>query len=268
MFFRFFLGLMFAFSLVFGSSYDEILKNGTVKIGVSPNMPPFSKYSGDKFEGFEIEFAKALSKKIFSENISITFVAVEQQDRQDAVKNNDVDMLIAAYTVNDERAREVDFSVPYFSIILSLVSKKADNIKSESDLRGKKVATIKNSNSDIWLKQKGFDVVYCLNNNECYKKVKNGEAVGFMHNIVSTATIPIIDNDFEISINFANLAFMDCVTTQKGNTVLMEKINNAIVELSKEGFFKDKYSETFVPFYRGSLDKKYFILDDIYRMMF
>lgn len=256
------------FGVVFGSTYDEIVRNGNVRIGVSPSMPPFSKLNGDRFEGFEIDFARELVNQIFPSNVSITFIGVEQANRQKAVKNNDVDMLIAAYTVNDERAKEIDFSAPYFSIILSIVAKKSDGIKSEADLRGKKIAAIKNSNSDDWLKKKGHSIVYCANNNECYQKVKNGEAVGFMHNIVSTATIPIIDNEFENALNFSNLSYMDCVATQKGNNALVEKINTGIIHLSKNGFFKNKYNETFVPFYKGALDKKYFILDDIYSLMF
>lgn len=262
-----FVGFML-FSLCFGSDYTEILKQNVIKIGVSPNMPPFSKFSNDNFEGFEIDFAKHLIEKVFNQGIKIQFIPVEQSQRLDAVKSNSVDILIAAYTQNEQRAKEVDFSMPYFSIILALTSKKSSNIKTQGDIKGKKIATIKNTNSDIYLKQNGFEIVYCKDNKECYEKVKNDEAVGFMHNIVSTATIPVIDQEFENSIKFSQLAYMDCVVTQKGNSSLIEKINKGIMELSKEGFFKKKYEETFVPFYRGMLDKKYFILDDLYSIMF
>lgn len=263
----FFVGLML-FSLVFSSDYAEILKNQNIKIGVSPNMPPFSKLSGGNFDGFEIEFAKELIGKIFQQGMKITFVPIEQSKRLEAVKQNQVDILIAAYTQNEQRAKQVDFSMPYFSIILALTSKKSQGIKTEADLKGKKIAAIENTNSDIYLKQKGYSVVYCKDNKDCWDKVKSDEAIGFMHNIVSTATIPILDSEFENSIKFGNLAYMDCVVTQKGNKSLVEKINKAIMDLSKDGFFKKKYEETFVPFYRGTLDKKYFILDDIYSLMF
>ena len=51
---------------------------------------------------------------------------------------------------------------------------------------------------------------------------------------------------------------------QKGNTDLAEAVNQALISLSKEGFFKKAYNDTFEPFYKGTVDKKYFLLDDIY----
>ncbi|MSN96451.1 transporter substrate-binding domain-containing protein [Campylobacter sp. FMV-PI01] len=260
--------LFFLIVAAFAADYDEILKNKNIKIGVSTNMPPFSKISGSKFEGFEIDFAKALVEKIFPNDVKITFVGVEQSNRKEAVKNSEVDILIAAYTRNENRAKEVDFSIPYFSIILSTVSKKASNIKNEADLRYKKVAVIKNTNSYYYLVDNGYNILECKDNFDCFKKVKNDEAVAFMHNIVSTATIPIIDPNFEVSLKFPKLSFMDCVATQKGNTTLIEKINKSIIELSKEGFFRQNYENTFATFYKGKLDKKYFILDDFYSLIF
>lgn len=268
MLFKVVLTFFVSVSFIFGANYDELLQNKNIKIGVSPNMPPFSKSTSNGFAGFEVEFAKALTSKVFPNGMNITFIGIEQSDRLNAVKNKEVDILIAAYTINDERAEQIDFSAPYFSIILSLVSKKSSNIKSKTDLMGKTIATIKNSNSDDWLKKNGINIVYCKNNMECYQKVKNDEAIGFMHNIVSTATIPLIDNNFEISIKFSDLAYMDCVATQKDSSKLLEKINSAIVELSKEGFFKKNYNDTFATFYKGMLDQKYFILDDLYSILF
>nr|WP_314441922.1 hypothetical protein [uncultured Campylobacter sp.] len=54
---------------------------------------------------------------------------------------------------------------------------------------------------------------------------------------------------------------------QKGNKELLDFINAELVKLSKEGFFKKAYQNTFEPFYRGTADKKYFLLDGIYDLL-
>ncbi|RKV98531.1 MAG: amino acid ABC transporter substrate-binding protein, partial [Campylobacter sp.] len=54
---------------------------------------------------------------------------------------------------------------------------------------------------------------------------------------------------------------------QKGNQSLLDFINADLIKLSKEGFFKKAYEDTFEPFYRGTADKKYFLLDGIYNML-
>ncbi|PSM52563.1 periplasmic cysteine-binding protein [Campylobacter blaseri] len=252
------------------NSYQEIIDSKTIRIGVSKYMPPFSKLQDDgTFEGFEITFAKNLIQRMFNENMNIVFTAVEQSERIDVLENNKVDMVIAAFTRNDEREKHVDFSIPYFSINLSMVTPKKLNIKNIGDLQGKNILTIKNTNSDVYLQKQGkFNIVYCIDNGDCYKKMRNGEGDAFMHNIVSTATIPLLDSNYEVSIGAIGESFFDCVTIQKGNTQLLNKVNEVIISLAKEDFFSNSYNETFKPFYRGSVDKKYFILDDIYKMMF
>lgn len=51
---------------------------------------------------------------------------------------------------------------------------------------------------------------------------------------------------------------------QKGNTELLDFINDQLILLNKNGFFRKAYENTFVPFYKGTVDKKYFLLEDLY----
>ncbi|WP_297574445.1 transporter substrate-binding domain-containing protein [uncultured Campylobacter sp.] len=252
----------------FGADFDEIVQNKFVRIGVSPYMPPFSMQNDNgEFEGFEIGFSKVLIEKIFGKDVEVKFIAVQQSDRSKALREDKVDMIVAAYTRNPKRARVVDFSIPYFSINLSVVTPISANIKKISDLYGKRVLTIENTNSDDYLKKVGkFKIVYCQDNKECYNKLRAKDADAFMHNIVSVATIPLINPDYEISIKQIGQSFMDCVAVQKGSTKLLSKINETIIELGQSGFFKESYNNTFKTFYRGTLDCKYFVLDDIYGM--
>lgn len=262
------LALFCAFA--FSNTLSEIKQKGVIRIGVSKYMPPFSQLNDNgSFSGFEIDLAKRIAGDILGDGGKVEFIAVEQADRLDVVRQNKVDLLIAAYTRNDERAGLVEFSIPYFSISLATVSKKSANIKNIASMINKKVLVIPKSNSDIYVKKNlAATAVPCKDNGDCYRKLESGEGDVYMHNIVSVATIPIINSSYEIGINQIGEIFMDCVATQKNNHDLINAVNDVILNLSKGGFFKDNYNNTFEPFYRGSLDKKYFLLDDFYRMMF
>lgn len=58
--------MLFVFlSCLFSNSLDEIRSKGIIRIGVDTDLPPFSRLVDGKFEGFEVELAKAISKDIF-----------------------------------------------------------------------------------------------------------------------------------------------------------------------------------------------------------
>ncbi len=253
--------------LASANSLKEIKSKDVIKIGLSRYMPPFSKVNdnGD-FTGFEVELARKIASKIVSPKGKILFFPIEQEDRLNAVKSNKVDLLIAAYTRNDERAKQIDFSLPYFSINLATTSLKSKKIRTEGDLVDKKVLVIPNTNSDIYTKKKGISQVFCRDNGECFRRLKAGEADAYMHNIVSVAAIPLMNPEYELGIKQIGNVFMDCVTTQKNNKELLEKVNSIILELAKEGFFRKNYKNTFEPFYKGTVQSKYFLLDDLYNM--
>lgn len=255
---------------VYANSLSEIKQEGKLRIGLSDKQPPFSKYENNEFEGFEVEFAKEIAKAVTSAtNITeVEFVPVAQADRFKAVVENKVDLLIAAFTKTPARAKEADFSIPYFSITLGTTSKKSLNIRKQGDLNGKRVLTIGASNSDIWVKNNpNITQIPCKNNKDCLEKLQNGEADAYMHNIVSIATVPLIDDEFEISIPRIGEVLFDCVVTQKGNGDLLKIVNQKILDLANESFFKEAYNNTFEPFYKGLVDKKYFLLDDLYKTL-
>ena len=236
--------------LLSANTLEQIQADKVIRIGVSEHMAPFSTLQKDgTFTGFEIDFAKEVAKAIVGEGGKIEFIGVPQKERLAYVTDNKVDILIAAYTRNEKRAQVADFSMPYFSINLATVSKKSTGIEHIGDLNGKKVAVIGESNSDVWVRHNpDITPVPCENNKDCYQKVHNGEADAYMHNIVSVAYVPLLDQEFEVSIPKIGETFFDCVVTQKGNDKLVEIIDATIFKLSDEGFFLKKYDETVGPF--------------------
>ena len=253
-------------SLACANSLSEIKSSNTLRIGLSDKMAPFSKLNSDgTFEGFEVEFAKEVAKAVLGPGGKVEFIPVKQADRLKAVTENKVDLLIAAYTKNAERAKVADFSIPYFSISLAVVAKKNAGINSVGDLNGKKVAAIHETNSAVWIdKQPNITRVDCENNRDCYDKVEAGEADAYMHNITSVATIPLLNDEYAVVIPRIGNIFFDSVVSQKGNKDLLRIVDNLILDLSDKGYFKKEYDQTFEPFYKGAVESKYFLLEDLY----
>ena len=80
-------------------------------------------------------------------------------------------------------------------------------------------------------------------------------------------TYPILDNDVKVDLKNLGESVFLAVAVQKGNKDLVEAINKQLAMLNKSGFFKTAYNDPFEPFYKGTADKKYFLLDDLYNFL-
>jgi polar amino acid transport system substrate-binding protein len=158
--FSLFLLLAFCFVslVVFGEgiagTLQDVKRRGKLIVGVKTDYPPFGfldKKGVNK--GFDIDIAKALSKELFGNEEAIQFVPVTSGNRIAFLNSRKVDIIVATFTITEERKKQVDFSTPYFiSGQLILVGGDSDITKYE-DLAGKKVATIRGSTGDIAIKE-------------------------------------------------------------------------------------------------------------------
>ncbi|EIT86342.1 family 3 extracellular solute-binding protein [Fictibacillus macauensis ZFHKF-1] len=135
-----------------GSGEDTlaaIKKRGKLVVGVKYDTRLFGyKDPGSgKVEGFDIDIAKALAKKIFKDENKIELKEVTSKTRVPMLKNGDIDAIVATMTITKERKKEVNFSDVYFEAGQSLLVKKGSSIKNVNSLAGKKVLAVKGSTS-------------------------------------------------------------------------------------------------------------------------
>lgn len=98
-------------------------------------------------KGFEIDLAKAITKKVLGKNGKAKFVTVTSQSRIPLLKNGNIDAIIATMSILPDRKKVIDFSDSYFSAGQSILVKKGSSIKSVKDLNGKTVTSAVGSNS-------------------------------------------------------------------------------------------------------------------------
>ncbi len=119
--------------------YSKIKARGKLIVGTSADFPPYefliSKSGKQTTVGADMSLAKKIAKglgvKLEIKNLSFDSLLVAQ-------KAGKVDILIAGMGSTPERAKSVDFSVPYFTAKETLVirANEAKKIKSYKDLAG------------------------------------------------------------------------------------------------------------------------------------
>ena len=247
----------------------EIRERGEIRIGVYDAEPPFGELVGGKFEGFEVELAQILADRIFGDKPGkVEFVGVTNEVRFPMLQENKLDLVVAAVSVTADRKNLAEFSAPYFSVNLGLLTRSDSDIKTVKDMQGRRIGALKKTTGEAFLNKEGVEITYCNDSVDCYKKVKSGELEGYVNNNLFVYAYPIFDSSTEVRLgNLGNTVFL-AVAAQKGNETLIEFVNDQIIALSKEGFFKNAYNNTFEPFYKGTIEKKYFLLDDVYKSFF
>ena len=265
---RIILGIFLLFtSSVVANTLSEIRQSGTIRVGVLEAQPPFSKFEDGKFEGFEIILAEALSKDMFGAKLGkIEFVPVKSSERLRVLEENKVDMVLATFTITNERKQAVDFTTPYFAVNIGVLTRTGDRIKTLSDLHGKPVIVESGTTAEAYFRKEGFEVVNCATANECYRMLKDNKGVGFAHDNLVVLAYAVIDSDTEVNIKNLGVSDFLGVAVQKGNKELLDFLNGELIKLSKEGFMKKTYNETIEPYYKGTAEKKYFLLDDLYSL--
>jgi ABC-type amino acid transport substrate-binding protein len=103
--------------------------------------------------GFDIDIAKALSKELFGNEEAIQFVPVTSGNRIAFLNSRKIDIVVATFTITEEREKLVDFSAPYFITGQLILVRGDSDITKYEDLAGKKVATIRGSTGDIAIKE-------------------------------------------------------------------------------------------------------------------
>lgn len=118
-----------------------IKERGVLKVGVKVDVPKFGYKDPQtgNIEGMEIDLAKMMAKKILGDENKIAFQGVNSKTRGPLLDNGEIDMIIATFTITDERKKSYNFSEPYFTDGIALMVKKASGIQSLQDLSGKRI---------------------------------------------------------------------------------------------------------------------------------
>lgn len=126
-----------------------IQDRSVLKVGVKVDVPKFGfkDPKTDQIDGFEIDLTRALAKKILGDETKFAAQAVTAKTRGPLLDNGEVDLVIATFTITEERKMSYNFSEPYFTDGVALMVKKDSGIKDLKGLDGKKIGVAQSATS-------------------------------------------------------------------------------------------------------------------------
>ena len=83
-------------------------------IGVKADQPGLGLQTGGTYTGFDIEIAKIIAKGLGVPESGIEYKTTVSANREPFIQQGQVDLVVATYTINDERKKVVNFAGPYY----------------------------------------------------------------------------------------------------------------------------------------------------------
>lgn len=243
---------------------DEIKKSGKIKIGVFSDKNPFGYVDENgKVQGYDVYFAKRIAKDLLGSEDAVDFVYVEAASRVEYLKSAKVDITLANFTVTDERKEQVDFALPYMKVALGIVSPQKAEITDVNQLKGKKLIVVKGTTAETYFSKNYPDVTLVKFDEyqEAYDALLDGREDAFSTDNTEVLAWAKQNKGFVVGVE--SLGDIDTIApaVQKGNTELLNWLNDEIKTLAKEKFFHKDFDETLKSVYGDSIDPENLVVE-------
>lgn len=130
---------------------DDIRKAGVVKIGVSLGGEPVGfRDPQNNPVGYDVDVATLLAEKL---GVKVEFTDVSGDARISMLVSGQLDIVVANTSVTLERAKSVDFTIPYNRAGLRVIVQKDSGITSLDGLAGKKIVVGRGTTGETFIKK-------------------------------------------------------------------------------------------------------------------
>ena len=233
---------------------EQIKKSKTIKIAVFSDKKPFGYVDEyGKYQGYDVYFGDRIAKDL---GVKVKYVPVEAAARVEVLQTGKVDLVLANFTVTPERGEKVDFALPYMKCALGVVSNEKEYITDVNQLKGKTLIVSKGTTAETYFTE-NYPEVNLLKfdqYSEAYNALVDGRGVGLSTDNTEVLAWAIENPGFAVGIE--SLGSLDTIApaVTKGNTSLLNWINDEIKALAAENFFHADYEATLRAVYGPNSD--------------
>lgn len=236
---------------------DEIKEKGKIRIGVFSDKNPFGYVdeNGD-IQGYDVYFAKRIGKDLLGSEKNVEFVYVEAANRVEYLKAGKVDIILANFTVTEERSEQVDFALPYMKVALGVVSPEEALITDVDELKGRKLIVVKGTTAETYFTENYPEITLVKFDEyqEAYDALLDGRGDAFSTDNTEVLAWAIQNKGFSVGIETLGDTDYIAPAVQKGNEELLNWINDEIQSLADEQFFHADFEATLKEVYGESVE--------------
>ena len=134
-----------------GDRLDAIQRAGVLRVAAFDGNPPFGFIDPQtrRIAGFDVDIAQALADRL---GVRLELLPTNPANRVPLLASGKVDLVLANFTITEERARQIDFSIPYFASGTQFLARKG-TLSSPDQLEGLRIGVDKGTVNEIVIRQ-------------------------------------------------------------------------------------------------------------------
>ncbi|MGY2049193.1 ABC transporter substrate-binding protein [Methylobacterium sp. JK268] len=250
---RRFLALVLATFLSAGAAQadrlDDIKKAGVLRVAAFDGNPPFGVVdpATKQVVGLDVDYAKAIADAI---GVKLELRPTNPANRIPLLTSGKVDLVLANFTITEERAKQLDFSIPYFASGQQFLARKG-TLSSPEQLNGLRIGADKGTTNEIVLRRDypKATVVAFDDTPFAFAALRNGNVQAITQDgpklVGLLAKVPDRENyeipAFSISNDYIGVGI------PKGEAALVEVVNRTLRDLEASGQAAAIYDRWFGP---------------------
>lgn len=229
-----------------GTTMAELAEAGSITIGTKFDQPLFGLVGPDGVPvGFDVEIGTIIAGELGIAPEDIEWVETVSANREPFIENGEVDLVVATYTINDDRKQVVDFAGPYFEAGQSiLVLESNEDIQSEEDLVGQPVCSVSGSTPAANLRDIGAEVIETDTYSNCLEPLRSGQAVAVStDNVILAGLVDQNPGEFKVvGEPFTEEPYG--IGLMKGDDEFRDFINDVLEEIYEDGRYEEAWEAT------------------------
>lgn len=213
-----------------------------------------------KYQGYDVYFGNKIAKDL---GVKVEYVPVEAASRVEYLTTAKVDIILANFTVTDERAEQVDFALPYMKVALGVVSPDKALITKPEQLNGKTLIISKGTTAETYFAENYPDVKLLKFDqySEAYNALLDGRGDAFSTDNTEVLAWALENKGFTVGIDSLGNTDTIAPAVQKGNKELLNWLNDETKALGEENFFHADYEKTLAPVYGDAADPENLVVE-------
>lgn len=242
---------------------DDIKKAGVLRVAAFDSNPPFGFLDAQsrQITGLDVDVARHIAAKI---GVKLELVPTNPANRIPLLVSGKADLIAANFTVTPDRAKQVDFSLPYFASGQQFISRKG-TLATPAQLAGLRVGADKGTTQEITLREKypATKVVSYDDTPLAFAALRNGNVTAITQDGSKLAALlaNAPDKDkYEIA-PFTLTREFQAIGLPKGEARLLKVVNEVLLGLEKNGEAKKIYDHWFGPGTKAPLPRDFRIGD-------
>ncbi len=134
------------------SIVERVKKTGVLQVGLRKDVYPFSQFKAKQWQGYSVDIIGLIKTQLereINKKIEIKYTEVGIDERISKIVREEVDLICGTTSFSWDRAKFVDFSVPFFITGTQLLIKQTSPFQSLTSLEGRQIGIIPKTSNEL-----------------------------------------------------------------------------------------------------------------------